>query len=71
MIEIYDNSKAISRACDDLAAVISVIECVEDSRDDSAPAACLSATRAALTAIVREIMDAADFIARKSQKNPD
>lgn len=66
MIEFYDNARAISRACDDLAAVIAVIECVEDSRDDSAPAACLSATRAALTAIVKEIRDAADVIARKS-----
>lgn len=42
-----------------------------DSRDDSAPAACLPVTRAALTAIVREIRKAADVIARKSQKNPD
>lgn len=66
MIDIYDNAKAICRECNDIDAIITMIELAEERQDPNASGACLASTRIALYAIVKEIRVAAITIAEKS-----
>ena len=68
MIEFYDNAKAIISACDDIDAVILMIETAEEHQE--AQGACLASTRCALAFIATEIRAAADAIAEKVDASP-
>ena len=48
-IDLYDSAKAITQSCEDIDAVMTVMENAEDSDDESVQRACLAAARCALT----------------------
>lgn len=68
MIDIYDNARAVLRACDDIEAISAVIEAAETGDDADALRACLITARCALCAVAADVRTAAGAIADKSQK---
>ena len=65
MIDMYDNAKSIIRSCEDLIAIVMVMEETESS-DTADARACLTTARCALTSIVSGIREAAEAIADRA-----